>query len=284
MGNLAILRHIESDTGTFAGGSWSSALPRTNMTTQDLEEKARTTSATTTATQFNVDLGTTRTKYFNSFFLLGHNLSTSATVEFVVTNSTTDVTASRQYTSGPLDAWTPTTVWGADPWGGFGWDGVDSFVSPPVVRHTIASAVTGRYLFVYVIDRNNPDGFVEIGRFMAGPYWQPAINMNYGATWQYVDPSIVRRTPYGRRVTQSLPVYRTVNFRLEAATVEEAWGFLGEWQRLGKGQEVIFMHDYEDPSSMAQRRLMYCALADTSGIIESSFERYSVEITLEELT
>jgi hypothetical protein len=241
----------------------------------------------TAHTQFKVDLGVTRTKYFNSFFILGHNLSSSASVEFVVTNSTTDVTSAREYTSGLVAAWTPTTVWGASPWGGFGWDGVggvDEYVSPPVVRHTIASAVTGQYLFVYVRDSANPAGYIEIGRFLAGPYWQPAINMNYGATWQYVDPSIVRRTPYGRRFTQRLPVFRTVSLSLEAATVEEAWGFLGEWQRLGKGKEVLFMHDLDDPSSMAQRRLMYCALSDTSGIVESSFERYSVDLVLEELT
>jgi hypothetical protein len=285
VGNLAILRHIESDRGALSGGSWTAALPLANIRTQDQEEKARTTNASTTSTQFSVDTGTTATRYFNCFFIVGHNLTSSATVEFVVTNSTTDVTTAREYTSGPIAAWTPTVVWGADPWGGFGWEGTsEDEVSPPVIRHTMTDAVAGRYLFVYITDRSNPDGFIEIGRFLAGPYWQPEINMNYGATWQYVDPSIVRRTPYGRRFTQNLPIYRQATFSLEFATVNEAWGFIGQWQRLGKGKEVMYMHDIDDPSSMAQQRVMYCALVDTSVINESSFERYSVEITLEELT
>ncbi len=290
-GNIAILRHITTDAGTLSGGSWETTLPRSNIRTQDVMEVARSTDATTASTQIRIDFGTSLARYIGLLLILGHNFSTSGQVRFVLTNSATDATA-RIYDSGLINAWQSVQVYAAAAGGTYGSDGAsypDGYVSDPVVRHKLSSVQTvgsggARYLFVYVEDTGNAAGYVEIGRLLGGPAWQPGINAEFGLSLRVVDSSEVLRTRGGLRVAGSDRVYREARLRLGWLTQAEAFGFLYEWKRLGLSREVWFEADYEADADMGNRRAMYAALAEMPALAETNLDFYSCDIVLQELT
>lgn len=291
MGKCAILRHFETDAGTLSGGSWQATLPLANIRDDDLKRVARSTTAAEAHTQFRIDFGTTITRYLSVLILLGHSISTAGQVRFVLTNSATDASGTR-YSSGDLDAWRPVVVFGADPWGGFGWDGTgypEGFISPPEVIHKLTSVQQvgnggWRYLFCYIKDSGNAAGFVDVGRFLGGPVWQPDINISYGFSVQPVDPSVTRRTRGALRITESLPGWREFKLRFGRLNESEAWGFLYQWMKLGKKKPVWFSADWAGSDEVGSRRSAFAALKDTAPLVHDFHENEALEFVLEELT
>jgi hypothetical protein len=290
MGRPAFLRHIETDAETLSGGSWESTLPLANIRGQDILQVARSTTDATADTQFRIDFGTVLTRYISLFVVLGHNISAAG--QYKLTLSANADGSAPGYDSGWLDAWRAVVVFGANPFGGFGWDGTSypgGYVSPPTIRHKLSSvqAVGNggyRYLHFYVSDTSNPANYVQIGRVLGGPVWQPNAGMDPEASIQVVDPSEVVRTRGGLRICGNDARYRIARFRLGFLSENEALGFLYEWHRLGKRREVWMEMDYDRADEVGDRRAFYGALSDTSPISQPHLDIYSCDIALEELT
>lgn len=290
MGRPAILRHIETDSGTLSGGSWQSTLPLANIRTQDIMQVARSTSAAEAHAQFRIDFGTTLTRYISLLVMLGHNLTTTGQyrVTFGANADGTSPTVDTTF----VDAWRPVVVFGANPLGGFDWDGLsypEGFVSPPTIRRRFAPIVQvgnggHRYMHVYLKDTSNPAGFLQLGRVLGGPAWQPEIGQDFGCTVGWVDPSEVTRTRGGRRIAADDALFRVARLGFRFLQPYEAMGFVYEWQRLGKRREVWFEEDLDRADELGDRRSMYCALADIAPIGKPLPARYATELTLEELT
>jgi hypothetical protein len=281
MGKPAIVRIFETDSGTLSGGTWEASLPLANIRDADIAKVARSSGATTGATQFRIDFGTTLARYLGLLVLLGHNFSAAATVQFVLTASATDAT-SRIYDSGALPAWVAATVHGRGTGGGYAAENAayaESWISPPEVRHKLTSVQQvgsggARYLFVYIVDTGNAAGYVQLGRFLGGPVWQPEYGAAFPPQIRVVDPSLVARTRGGLRVAGNDTRYREMKLRFDALSENEAWAFLHEWQRLGTRHEVWVEMDHDDSAAIGGRRRMRCALADTAVIGKPLAARY----------
>lgn len=290
MGRPAILRHIETDAGTLSGGSWQASLPLSNIRTQDIMRVARSATAAEADAQFRIDFGTTITRYISLLLLLNHNLTSAG--EYRVTFGANADGSAPAVDTGLLDAWRPVVVFGAGPWGSFGWDGLtypDGFVAPPTIRHRFAPIVQvgaggHRYMHLYLKDTSNPAGFLQVGRVLGGPVWQPEVGADFGISMQWVDPSEVTRTRGGRRIVGDDARFRVARASFRFLREEEAWGFLYEWQRLGKGREVWFEADHDRADEVGDRRSIYAALADIAPLAQPLPARFATELLLEELT
>lgn len=291
MGLPAFLRRIETDSGTLSGGSWEASLPLTNLRTQDRRQRARSADALTASTQFRIDFGTTHARWLGMLLLVDHNFTTAGQVRVVLTNSATDATA-RIYDSGLEDAWPAIEVHGADA-DGFGDDDAatwpDGRQSEAVYRHKLSSAQRvgnggARYLFVYVEDTGNADGYVEIGRLLGGPLLIPDIGIEPNATVEWVDPSEVVRTRGGLRIAGTDTRYRMMRLRLGFLAQDEAFAFFYEWGKAGRGADLWFEMDTAPPAAIGHRRSMYCALAADIAISQPHQDFWAVDLTLEELT
>lgn len=283
---LHVLWEKPTDAGLYTGGSWvdTGGLALGNLVTQDVMEMARSTDAAEESTWWRVDLG--RLTPLSMFAILNHNGSTVARRRHVVSNSPT-IYGTPVYDTGWERMRMPTEVWGARPFGAFPFDGIDTAAYPGglVDLHVAPSTVYGRYLFTCVRDSDNPAGYFQAGRFMAGEVWTQS--MAFGAKIRTADPSEPRRTRGGRRLVRNLPRYREVSITFEHMTERDAYatGFEIE-RRLGRSGDFLLVYDPDDTPALRFRRTVYAALTETTGITTTTAtmpRRYGWGITAEEL-
>ena len=280
---LHVLWRKASDLGSYTGGVWveSGGLALTNLATQDVMELARSTDAAESSTWWRIDFG--RIVPLSMFAMLNHNGSTVARRRHIVTNDPNNAGAS-VYDTGMELMSVQTEVWGSQPFGAFPFSGIDTAAYPggTVDLHVAPATVYGRYLFTYVSDVNNPAGYFQAGRFMAGDAW--VHRFKYGITVKSVDPSETRRTRGGRRLVRKRPGYRTMAITFEAMTEADAMATGFEIDRqLGKSGDFLLVYDPEDDPSVRFRRTIYAALTETTGITTTSLHRYGWAINAEEL-
>ncbi len=287
MANVTLLWDKASDRGTLSGGSWVSGLPLNSLQTPDVQAVARSTSASTAHTRFVVDLGTVKPEAVSGFALLNHNGSTASKWRIVVTDDASDTNpALRKLDTGLMNMWVETVVFGSAPWGSFPWDGIDQSRYPggTIALYFAPSYVIGRYIWIYIEDAANAAGYFQAGRFLAGQTWAPAENAAYGASIRYIDPSEVRRTRGGARLTSPRPRYRQFSLSFPGLTQAEALGTAFEIDRqIGKTGDFLLVMDPEEDGVYRFRRTIYAALSDTSPIAIPNFEEWSWSITAEEL-
>jgi hypothetical protein len=287
MANVSLLWSKPTDGGAYSGGNWTTTLPLANLAEADVRRVARTTGVTTADTRFRVDLNAVMPVSISDFVLLNHNLTTTATVRFVVTSDAADASpAARTLETGPLPVWVPTVVPGSLPWGVFPWDGIDATAYPTGTAffHRSAQIGVGRYVWVYISDAANPAGYVQLGRFMAGTAWSPRSNVAYGASIKWIDPAEVRRTRGGRRLVHERPRYRQFEMSFGRLTQDEAMGIAFEIDRqLGKGGNFYLAMDVDEAGQFRFRRSIYAALVDSAAIATPRWNSWSWNITAEEL-
>lgn len=180
MGTIALYYGNYADTATLSGGSWAAGLPLTNLQNRMLRRVARSTNATTAATQFRVDLGQSRIQ--RAICIGPHNATAGLTYRISAYFDAGYSTA--VYDSGWLGATVVPSLslaW-EDPgfWYGISSAGGDDEVGTWLV-HMLSPPVTARYWQIEFNDTSNPDGYLEFGRlFMAG-WWEPSLNYEPGS-------------------------------------------------------------------------------------------------------
>lgn len=272
-----------TDEGAYSEGAWieTGGLSLDNLKTQDVMELSRSTDTAESSTCWRIDFG--RLVPLSMFAILNHNGTVSAKRRHVVTNSPTN-SGTPVYDTGLERMRVATEIWGGRPFGAFAFDGIDTAAYPggTIDLHFAPSTVYGRYLFTYVSDVDNPAGYFQAGRFMAGEAWSHRVK--YGFQVRTVDPSETRRTRGGRRLVRRRPRYRTMTMTFEAMTERDAFatGFEIENQ-LGKDGDFLLVYDQDDDPSIQFRRTIYAALVDTAGITTTSHQRYGWSMNAEEL-
>ena len=174
MANLRLILNNAHDTAQLA--ATSNALP---IAYTQRSERARPWRSAGTATQV-VEATLATPTLLEGLVLYRHNLSAGSRVRLELLNDTGTV-----YDSG--DASVSGVIplgefrFGIDPWGATSTDDL------PIRQATFwfpATLATGYRLTI--TDADNPDGYIEIGRIVAGPVIVPTYNASYGLalTWE----------------------------------------------------------------------------------------------------
>ena len=191
---------------TFTGGvgSWQSSLPLTNLKDPFLVNVARSTDATATNTQFEVNLGTARGIVGVAFPY--SNVSLTAQIRIMLSNT------SGSYGSPIADTgwqnWYPTIY----PFGTLQW-GDPSFWFGTMTAEAASSAKvpfwyiwttpqTAQYMWVQINDTGNAYGYVDLPRMIIAPGYQPTYNISYGASITFESTKVAQNTLGGAEVFQ----------------------------------------------------------------------------------
>lgn len=283
MASILISYRNHVDVATLTGGAWSATLPANNLADRQPSKVARTLGTEAGGTTVTLDFGASKPVRFVA--LIHHNLTQSGRWRIRLGQDPT-LTAP-VHDTGKIDIWPAVVPFGVGAWGEFNWGGrfgaedVSTYGAQAI--HTIPEAVRARYLAIDLDDTANPAGFLQAGRLVAGPAWQPSVNLQYGWSIEQVDESEIRRSRGGQAFVNARPRYRRIRFTIDHLEKDEMFGHAYELQRLkGKGGDIMVMADPDDVTH-AHRHTLYGALAETAPIINGQPGRYSRRFVVDEL-
>jgi hypothetical protein len=172
--------------------------------------------------------------------------------------------------------------WGADyTWGGL--LDVDAGFRPPAIH--LIPLVTGstvpyhpRYCLIEFDDAQpsaNPDGFIDLGKLVISPVWQPSVNLQYGWELEFVDQSPQVRSRGGQHYVDVRPKYRKLTLTLSHLGQDEMLTQAYELdRRLGVGLPLTVIVDPADGTHL-HRLAIYGSLVRTSPIRHDTFQGFS---------
>lgn len=269
------------DASTLTADSAVSTLPVTNL--QDIQIVKVWRSNSATSAEINVDLGSQ--KIMDFFALIAHNLTTSATVRWRLSNDNFSTTL---YDSGAVDAWSPVEQFGGSPWGVFTWGGLPSADTIGLYNAStftlLPSPQIARYIRLNIEDSGNAAGYVEAGRLIAGPAYQPTINYSNGVSFEFVDDSRVTKSRGGQVFVDEVRKYRRVTFRLNHLPESEIFNnIFNNVDRIkGVSKDVLVIPQPSDSATWLTQNI-YGRLAEVGPIENTTLARYSRTITIEEI-
>lgn len=237
-----------------------------------------------TSAQIDVDFGQGR--LVNFVALIKHSLSQLATIRFRFSNEADFST--NVYDSGTFDAWPVLEEFGTLPWGVFQWGG---FLNPEIAaEYTISTfdvldeAVVARYLRIDMSDASNPEGYIQAGRLISGPAYQPSINYANGVEFEFIDESRVTKSRGGQTFVDEVERYRRMRFEL--INIPEAEMFSNVFNQIdrlrGVSQDILVIPQPDEPTTWITQNI-YGRISQTGPIVNSSLDFYSRLIEIEEI-
>lgn len=283
MSNTIIGYQNRIDAATFAAyGSWSTTLPLTNIKTRSLSRKARSTNATNSSTKLRFALDSSRV--IGSVAIVNHNMQKDATWRYRVYSDSGYSTL--VYDSGTIN------VWPLMPFGSYEWEDsrfwdlqlsaeeIALFTKTlTYVPDTIASA---QYYQIEFFDSTNTDGYVELGRIFVGSIYQPALNMNLGASIGDETNTVVDVALSGAEFFDRRTSYRVAQFTLDHLTYNESI-INGDIIKIsGVDAEVVYIYD-DNTALDLHRRAFLGRLRALSPISQPYNTRYQTTYEIKEL-
>lgn len=139
-------------------------------------------------------------------------------------------------------------------------------------------------MVVDLFDPDNPAGYIELARLVAGAYWSPEQNAAYGAGLTPVDTSSQYRNGAGGQKVERGAMYRKLSLALDHMTPLDR----AELWRIVRGNGLsrpLFVSLYPDSEDveLEQAHQVYGRLANLAAITTPSFQAYATNIEIEEL-
>lgn len=237
MSNIALGSDDRAAAGSYSGGSWVAGLPLSNLSEPEPTLIARSTDATVGSTQFVLDFGYDAPV---ELLVLGFlNATDAATVRM-------RLGPNADGSSAELDV--------ALTAGDFG-----SYVSSVgrLLPYLHTTQVHVRYAFVEITDTANPDGYVDLSLFRAGPVFQPEFNVS-NANLEPVDPGVVSYAEDRTRYVDRAPLRWRLSGEFPALSESEAHGSASEMKRIcGLTEPLIVMLNPELTDDRLARTVIY---------------------------
>lgn len=246
MANAAIGLRNRARTGqaTTSNGAWSTALPSSNLLTDDMSAVARTTSTALVNTYVDIDFG--RLVTLRGLALRNHNLDRDGSwrAQFGLTLGSGAVWDSAYQAAWALSFTDGSIEWESDNW----WQlPADEYQGHPFSAWILApQAYQCRYLRLTLNNPTNAAGYLQAGGLWAGDLWVPERNIVYGVEHEWKDRSTKERNAWNGVTADKQRRFRGCRFSFPKLTENERDTVLEMARRAGTVEEVAFVPDLSD--------------------------------------
>lgn len=272
-----------ADSTTLSGGAWTATLPLNNLKNRIIGKVARSSTAATADTNFDIDLGAEKKIRISA--LVNHNFSLDA--KYRLRGSAVSNFATSVYDSGWLDVWPVVYPYESLDWEDANWWG-GKYTDEQRAGYTAtlveaeATNILARYWRWEIDDTTNAAGYVQVGRLFIGPAWQPTLNMSYGATSGWETKTEVQEALGGAEYFQRRTPYRVQNIALQMSENEGLANVFEIQRRAGIDAEVLWIFDPADTVHALRRRYL-ARMRKLSAIEYPYFDTNKTTFELKEL-
>lgn len=168
-------------------------------------------------------------------------------------------------------------------WNGYKWGGVNTWARGGGSDGAAwFEPVSVRQLVIELSSVDNPDGYIEVSRLVAGMYWAPEYNPSYGASLTAVDTSEGYRTAAGGAKTNVGTRHRVLSINLEFLTRPDRARLARIVDECGTVRPLLcsLFPEHADPV-LEQQHMVYGRVANIDAISASSFDIYSAPLQIE---
>ncbi|MCL7931675.1 hypothetical protein [Halomonas llamarensis] len=196
-------------------------------------------------------------QYLDTGVLYRHNLSASATVQMEFLYDA-DVVRDTGVQSAAELIPPPLLRLGIDPWGASYNDKIPVAVQPYWITPTFATGYR-----ITINDPANPDGYIQVGRVIAGLSFSPRYNFSYGVKLEWVEQVEHRRTEGGSLRSIGEGLARRLTLELNYLPEADRTTLTTELVKRGKGAD-IFISLYPEQGGIKEIEHTFLARRDTS--------------------
>jgi hypothetical protein len=151
-------------------------------------------------------------------------------------------------------------------------------------RHWLPAPVPALGLAIDIKDPANLQGYVEAGRLVAGDYWSPANNPDYGASVTIMDASTHARSDAGDLWTDFGTRARKMPLQLSALPAADRTALLGIVRRNGmSGAMLASLFPESVDLELERDHTIFGRLSSVSAMSIPYFDLYSMPLEIEEL-
>lgn len=275
-----------SNVGTLSGGAWLTALPLANLQNSELGRVARSTNTDLASTIINHTYSAATA--LSVVALVRHNMRSAAT--WRIRASAVSDFASTVYDSGVLNVWGPQWPAGVLPEGHPNaatrllTDAQIVALDPPRdAVHVPPTEVSARYWRIELTDTSNTDGYVQVGRLVLAPRFQPAYNFAVGAEFGFIDHTTVNTALNGARYYDVRPKGRSMSMQFQHLPDRQAYTVVRDMlEQLGQAGQVYVITDPDDVESL-QRRSFLATVRQLSAVQYAAAGYSSIPLVVDEV-
>lgn len=168
--------------------------------------------------------------------------------------------------------WNAYQFGGVNTWArGGGADGVVWF-NPVLVRQ----------LVIDIASVDNPDGYLEVSRLVAGNYWSPMYNAEYGASLQLQDTSETYRTAAGEQRTAVGTTSNRLSVSLAFLPPSDRARLVRILRECGTVRPMLFSLFPENADTvLEQDHMIYGRATNIDAVSAASYDIYSAPLQIE---
>jgi hypothetical protein len=171
----------------------------------------------------------------------------------------------------------------------FGWDkappGVANFGYGGMVYAVVWFAPAAcKKMIVTINDSLNTQSYIEAGRMVAGEYWSPVNNADYGLQVNWKDASKSIRNDAGDLITDIMPRAKMIQLELGMLDVADRSKIMKQLRQNGLSRPV-FVSVFPENSDVdkSQDYMIYGKLSQLDSVKMPNFAYYSSGLTIEEV-
>ena len=272
MSNLKIIFDNSADLATITASSTSGSLAASNMKSDIKSRVHRSTGLSVTYTvtwASDVSIG--------GVALPATNVSGACTLRVRLYNAANTVIADSgtKYAAPGLNLgmWNWSQPLNANT---FAYGGVAK------VCHFFPAHYSARKCVIDLVDTAaNLAGYIDCSRIVAGAYWSPSINADWGASVNIVDTSLNKRSEAGDLINDRGILHDTLNFNLSWLTETDLAQMMLLMRRAGTARNIFISLLPEDDSSVAEQDFMIYGKRENSAIKYDFLDRFSNSFAIE---
>lgn len=254
MANALFLSPYYSDAAavTFAGGA-ASGFPATNMQVTNPAKVGRTGAGFPQSIQCDFGSGVAAT----ACAVIGSNLSSGATWKIGASNT-------NMATALASPAFTAVTA-GTSIW--IGTKPTTPGLPFTTAFATWANSTAYRYWAITISDSG--PSYMDVGRFMLGTVWQPALNIDQNISIGFESADLAGRSATNQFVSERRgSVARRLGLTFSTASESEARSFAGVVRQVGAGGDFMFAIDPADTSNFSEwgGQFYFASMPTMSGV------------------